>query len=180
MRKLRGIGALRAPLLDLLWRYAPVSLRERLVWLRAPKFLVTVNGVCVNPRNEALLLEQRFTRGERWNMPGGFVKHNEHPETTLLREIREETGLEATISSLLWVFHARRQIHLCYLCFVPDGPLALQGSEILSHEWLDLGSADPRRILERRRAAEVLAEAQLGSSRVVLTEPHTNAQPDAP
>ena len=153
---------LRSVLLDLLWQYGPVWLRERLVWMAAPKFLVSVNGVCINPRDQVLLLEQRFPRGERWNMPGGFVRHGELPETALVREIREETGLDATVSSLLFVSGAPRQLHLCYLCFVPDQEPTLQESEILGYEWVSLASPDPRRAVERARAAETLAMLRLG------------------
>jgi 8-oxo-dGTP pyrophosphatase MutT (NUDIX family) len=85
------------------------------------------------------------------------VEHGEHPEATLQREVREETGLDATISTLLWVFDAPCQIHLCYLCFVPDREPALQTSEIIGCEWIDLTAPDPRRMLERQRAADVLA-----------------------
>jgi ADP-ribose pyrophosphatase YjhB (NUDIX family) len=148
---------LRSVLLDLLWKYGPVWLRERVVWTAAPKFMVTVNGVCVNPRDQVLLLEQRFPRGERWNMPGGFVRHGELPETALAREIREETGLDGTVCTLLFVSGTRRQIHLCYLCFVPDREPTLQESEILGYDWVALTSPDPRRAVERTRAAEILA-----------------------
>jgi ADP-ribose pyrophosphatase YjhB (NUDIX family) len=149
--------ALLATLAGLLWHHAPVVLREGALWLLAPKFLVTVNGVCVNPHNQVLLLEQRFPRPDRWNLPGGFVQHGEHPEDTLRREIREETGLEATVTTLLWVARAPRQVHLCYLCFVPEGRPVLQSSEIMSSEWIDLASADPRRLVERQAAAAVLS-----------------------
>ncbi len=151
------LRVIRPALLDIFWKYAPAALRERAVWTLAPKFLVTVNGACLNPRDRVLLLEQRYPRPDRWNMPGGFVRHGEHPEATLVREVREETGLDAVVSQLLWVFNTSKQIHLCYLCFVPDREPVLQRGEIMSYEWVDLLSPDPRRTIERRRAAEVLA-----------------------
>ncbi len=166
IKRIPGMRALRARLLDILWA-GPVGLREGILWAFAPKLMVSVNRVCVNPHNQALLLEQRFPRGDRWNMPGGFVKHGEHPEESLLREIREETGFDAALLTVLWVFRARRQIHLCYLCRVPHGEPVIQSSEIVGYEWIDLLSPDPRRLGERRRAAEVLALAE-ADGRVLL------------
>jgi 8-oxo-dGTP diphosphatase len=39
----------------------------------------------------------------RWFLPGGGVRHGEHPETTVVREVREETGLQVAVGRLLRV-----------------------------------------------------------------------------
>ncbi len=157
-KRRRSLRFIRARILDLTWRRLPDRLREAVVWAWADKFLVTVNGVCLNPHGHVLLLEQRFVRHEdhRWNLPGGFIRHGEHPEEGLLREIHEETGLEATIVLPLYVFHAPKQVHLSYLCFVPDREPTIDVLEIAGYEWITLSSADPRRKVERERAAQLL------------------------
>lgn len=38
-----------------------------------------------------------------WMLPGGGVEHAEHPERALVRELREETGLEVAPGRLLHV-----------------------------------------------------------------------------
>jgi 8-oxo-dGTP diphosphatase len=42
-------------------------------------------------------------RGTHWTLPGGRVEHAEDPIDTVVREIAEETGYEATVDRLLGV-----------------------------------------------------------------------------
>lgn len=42
-----------------------------------------------------------------WTLPGGGVHHGEHPRDTVVREIREECGLDAEAGSLLGVHDSR-------------------------------------------------------------------------
>lgn len=73
--------------------------------------------------------DERGHRG-RWVLPGGGVEHGEHPEQALIREIKEETGLAATVgelrdvlSDITTVGRRRRRLHnirLVYLAAVPD------------------------------------------------------------
>jgi 8-oxo-dGTP diphosphatase len=62
-------------------------------------------------------LSERAVETGRWTLPGGGVDHGESPETALLREIAEETGLRATVGTLVGV-HDR---HLTGTA--PDGRL---------------------------------------------------------
>ncbi|MGE5507631.1 MAG: NUDIX hydrolase [Chitinophagales bacterium] len=68
---------------------------------------VSAGGVIVD-RGEALIL--RHARGE-WIMPKGHLEPGETPEEAALREVREETGLEARIVAPLGEtsYHYRRE-----------------------------------------------------------------------
>lgn len=49
-------------------------------------------------------LAPRLTSKELWTLPGGGVEHGEDPRDTVVREMREETGLEVEIGSSCQVF----------------------------------------------------------------------------
>lgn len=58
----------------------------------------TVTGFVVHGDKTLLLWHRRL---RMWVPPGGHVEPGEDPQTALLREVREETGLEAQIISSL-------------------------------------------------------------------------------
>lgn len=53
-------------------------------------------------RDERILLARlapRISQTPLWTLPGGGIDHGEDPRLAVLREIREETGLDATVST---------------------------------------------------------------------------------
>jgi len=57
-------------------------------------------------RDDEVLLTRISASGAHpgaWTLPGGGVDHGESPAAALVREVREETGLEATVGDLLGV-----------------------------------------------------------------------------
>lgn len=57
-------------------------------------------------RGDDVLLTRHSGRGPRpgtWSLPGGGLGHGEAPAAAAAREVREETGLEATVGPLLGV-----------------------------------------------------------------------------
>lgn len=68
-------------------------------------------GVVLNPLREVLLVRRAIEpfRGY-WALPAGYQEIDEHPRETVVREIREEAGIEARVAGLL------------DLLFIPDDP----------------------------------------------------------
>lgn len=118
------------------WRRAPRWLRRQLVWAGSAKFLVGVAALCLNPHGQMLLLERRFHPEIPWGLPGGWVDRGEQPLDAALREVYEETGLEAHDPKLLSVDGDGQRVEIVYLCQVPSGELHLQRSEVVSYRWV--------------------------------------------
>ncbi|MGD8979470.1 MAG: aspartate 1-decarboxylase [candidate division WOR-3 bacterium] len=54
---------------------------------------------------EILLIKRGVVPGKgKWALPSGFVELNEIPEETVIRELREETGLKGTLGELIGVY----------------------------------------------------------------------------
>lgn len=73
-----------------------------------------VDAIVRNERGEILLI--RRSDGGTWDLPGGAVEPGETPSEALLREVREETGLDVGIVSVAGVFGGKTFRHT-----YPDG-----------------------------------------------------------
>jgi 8-oxo-dGTP diphosphatase len=65
---------------------------------------------------------------DAWNLPGGGVERGELPTEAVLREVQEETGLEADIERLLGVYgkvNKPNELVFSFLCRVTGGELTL-------------------------------------------------------
>jgi 8-oxo-dGTP diphosphatase len=88
-----------------LWKALPLTpgMRFLAMWLLNSKFLLGVIGVVVDDRGRVLLLKHSYRPTIPWGLPSGWVKRGEQPQEALIREIREETGLEVQFVSVLQV-----------------------------------------------------------------------------
>ncbi|MDQ3382407.1 MAG: NUDIX hydrolase [Actinomycetota bacterium] len=75
------------------FRMLPGPLKRAMVRVGTPNY--TVGAVCVlehEDEDEVLLLWQPHRRG--WSLPGGLLNRGEEPADAVIREVREEIGLE--------------------------------------------------------------------------------------
>ncbi len=65
---------------------------------------VTVDGVIIKNGKVLLIKRKNEPFKGRWALPGGFVEYGETVEEAALREVKEETGMDARIKKLVGVY----------------------------------------------------------------------------
>jgi 8-oxo-dGTP pyrophosphatase MutT (NUDIX family) len=115
-----------------------------------PSTAVGVGAFLLNARGEMLVVQERRGPAARpglWKVPTGLVDRGEEVADAAVREVREETGVEAVFESVVGVRHAHGVAFGCddlfFLCVlrlkgggegVPE--LVPQASEIAAAQWM--------------------------------------------
>jgi len=105
-----------------IWRVFPSWLQERLSRVVRPLFQVFAAAVIFNQENQILLVKSTYQRIHPWGLPGGSLDYNESPESAIVREMLEETGLSIEIERFLLVkTWSPDRVGLYYLCRIIRG-----------------------------------------------------------
>jgi ADP-ribose pyrophosphatase YjhB (NUDIX family) len=112
----------------------PAFVRALLAFLH-PSFSVSVVGAFFAPDGRVLLLRHVYRHSYPWGLPSGFLAAGETPETGVLRELKEETGMSARTERVISVTPiARRHLEVLILGVVdPAQPV------VISHEIFEAG-----------------------------------------
>ena len=103
-----------------------------------------VHGMMFSPDRRHVLAVNNI--GGRWSLPGGGVEPGEMLEPALLREFREEVGLDIRVGRLLTVgegFNLRKNHKVIFFTFmvepdvVPVSPRIMMPEEIAEIKWLE-------------------------------------------
>ncbi len=110
---------------------------------QTPLKLVLVAACALIDADGRVLLAQRpegKTMAGMWEFPGGKVEAGERPEETLIRELKEELGVEvkeACLAPFAFASHSYEDFHLLmplYLCRRWDGVVAAREGQQL--DWV--------------------------------------------
>ena len=129
-------------------------------------------GAVIDLRDGAPFVAMIATRGRtRWGLPKGAVSAGETSEQAALREVQEETGLDAEIIGRLdtieYFFRAgdtliRKSVDF-YLMNYVGGTLTPQLSEVDDVEWVELSEAVQRASFESEKKLLSAALEQIES-----------------
>ncbi|MGI5273104.1 NUDIX domain-containing protein [Nonomuraea sp. CA-218870] len=120
-----------------LWRLIRGPLQWRLLWLWHAKFMIGVTGVVRDEEGRVLLLRHRMWPPERqWGCPTGYAEKGETWEDTVVREVREETGLHVKVGRLLHLKSGYKlRVEATYEALLAGGTLKIDPVEILEAKW---------------------------------------------
>ena len=69
-----------------------------------PKNPLVAVGALIKNKNRILLIQRKYEPGkEKWSIPGGLVKIGEKMEEAIIREVKEEVGIEIKIGKIITV-----------------------------------------------------------------------------
>ncbi len=118
------------------WRHLPLVVRRMLIWIPTPKFIVGIGVVCMNSKNQVLLLHHRFHNEYPWGLPTGWMHRNEHPQEAARRELKEETGIDVEIKSILSIESNRSWLEIIFLGISINDNVLLEDREIQGYAWV--------------------------------------------
>lgn len=123
---------------------------DYLCWLRGKvgprKILLIYASACVRDNAGRILWQQRSDFGW-WGLPGGVMELNESLAACVVREVREETGLDVVPVRLVGVYTSPefevtypngdqvQQVTACFDCEIVGGQLRPDGQETLALDW---------------------------------------------
>jgi 8-oxo-dGTP diphosphatase len=116
-----------------IWRTLPLWVHFFAAKLVRPRFRAAVAALIFDEQGRILLFKHTYRKFE-WGIPAGGLEHREQPADAIIREFREETGIQIEIERLLTVVSAREDHHISmvYLCKIVSGEFkeSLEISEI--------------------------------------------------
>ncbi|WP_336885030.1 NUDIX hydrolase [Methylomicrobium sp. RS1] len=120
-----------------------------------PEPMIGVGGLLFNRQNQVLLIKRnKPPRQGLWSVPGGKLEAGEGLTECCRREIREETGLDVNVLSLIAVVERRiENFHYVIVDFLVElrnenENLPLAASDVSEARWIGLENIDDYPLVE--------------------------------
>jgi 8-oxo-dGTP diphosphatase len=143
-----------------------------------PLFTIAAFALIFDAEGRVLLCHRRDM--DAWNLPGGGLEIGELPTECVIREVREETGLEVCIDRLVGVYGkpGRNELVFAFVCRVTGGVLGISSESDENHYFRP--EEIPSNTLLKH--AERVVDALDGSRKPVFRKQggRPNNQPPAP
>jgi ADP-ribose pyrophosphatase YjhB (NUDIX family) len=86
-----------------IYRLIPRRFTRALLWAVNAKFNFGAVGMFLTTDHRILVLKHVYRHKYPWGLPGGYLERGETAEDGILRELREETALVATLNGIFAV-----------------------------------------------------------------------------
>lgn len=115
-------------------------------------------GVILEQKSGILLVQRKYEpKAGQWSLPAGFVEYDESPIDTAIREVKEETGLDITVTSLLEVYGAcdDPRTHVLLVVYIGNiiGGKLTPGDDAMKAEFFPLEDLPKNMAFSSHRAA---------------------------
>ena len=95
-------------------------------------FNIRITGILIE-NNEILLVQQKMSDKRNWSLPGGRLERGETLSQGLIREMKEETGLDVEIIRMLYLCDVAASsntiLHITFLIKRIGGEIELPSNE---------------------------------------------------
>ena len=95
-------------------------------------FNIRLTGILIE-NDEILLVQQKLSDNRQWSLPGGRLERGETLSQGLIREMKEETGLNVEITRLLYICDVSASsntiLHISFLLKRTGGEIRLPSNE---------------------------------------------------
>ena len=96
--------------------------------------------------NDQIILVRNVGWPSNWyGLVTGFLEAGEMPEEGIVREVKEEIGLDAELQSFIgmYEFYRKNQLLICYHLTVASGDVVYPPEEIADYKWVPIEKAQP-------------------------------------